>query len=111
MNEARAIAWGDYRDAAGKLNPEGKDLFDELKGKGLEKGVFPLSDIRLYECPLSYITDETWEIVRLVYLVEDSGHLLHAGGLGDQPTWLAEAMEIHKIEQSAESKRPNARKS
>jgi len=60
--------------------------------------VHSLDDIRLYECPLTYITPETWEMVRLAYLAENTGHLLHEGGLGDQPAWLIEAIEICKAE-------------
>jgi len=33
-------------------------------------------------------------MVRLAYLVENTGQLLHEGGLGDQPAWLIEAIEI-----------------
>lgn len=58
----------------------------------------PLGDIRLYECPLSYITAETWEIIRTVYLVEDSKQLFFPGGWADQPYWLFEAVRIYKSE-------------
>ena len=33
--------------------------------------------------------------------MKDSGHLLYAGGLADQPYWLIEAWEIYKIETAA----------
>jgi len=69
----------------------------ELNEKNAQK-VFSLGDIRLYECPLSYITEETAEIMRLVYLIDASGHLLHQGGWADQPCWLVEAYEIYKAE-------------
>ncbi len=73
----------------------------ELKEKGAKK-VFSLGDIRLYECPLSYLTAETGSIMRLVYLVEDTKILLHAGGWGGQPHWLVEGYEIFRAEQSRE---------
>ena len=68
-----------------------------LKEKGAQK-VFYFNGIRFYECPLTYITTDTWEIIRLVYLIDDSKILLHAGGWGDQPAWLVEAVELYKIE-------------
>lgn len=37
-------------------------------------------------------------------MVEDSGHLLHAGGWGDQPAWLVEAIEINKQEAALRKK-------
>ncbi len=60
--------------------------------------VFSLGDIRLYECPVSYISYETVEMMRLVYLIDDSGSLLHGGGWGDQPAWLIEAVEVFRTE-------------
>lgn len=69
----------------------------ELKEKGAKK-VISLGDMRLYECPLSYITSETWEIVSLVYLIEDTKRLLHQGEWGDQPYWLVDVVRIYKSE-------------
>jgi len=74
-----------------------EEIKEELKEKGAEK-VFSLGDIRLYECPLTYIEGETWEVIRLGYLIEDTKVLLYGGGWGDQPTWLVEAFEIFKSE-------------
>lgn len=54
--------------------------------------------IRLYECPLSCFDDETIEIIRLCYLIDDTKQLLHPGGWGAQPAWLLEAYEILKLE-------------
>ena len=76
----------------------------ELKEKGAEK-VFSLGDIRLYECPLTYIEAETWEIIRLCYLIEDTHVLLFGGGWGDQPVWLVETYGIYKSESATEIKR------
>ena len=70
---------------------------EELVRKGAGK-VFTLGAMRLYECPLSYLTDETIEVLRVVYLMEDSGHLLFGGAWADQPAWLAQAYEIFKLE-------------
>ncbi len=69
----------------------------EHREKGAKK-VISLGDLRLYECPLSYITSETWEIVSLVYLVNDTRRLLYQGEWGDQPYWLVEAVRIYKVE-------------
>lgn len=74
-------------------------VISEHAEKGARK-VFSLGDIRLYECPLSYITEETSELIRLVSLVDASGHLLHDGGLGGQPFWLIEAYEIYRNERT-----------
>jgi len=73
------------------------EVKDEIKEKGADK-VFTSGKIRLYECPLSYITTDTRDLMRLCYLVEDSKSLLYAGGWGDQPMWFVEAFEIFKIE-------------
>lgn len=62
------------------------------------KKVFSFGNIRLYECPLSFITPDTTDIVSLIFLIVDSQHLLHAGGWGDQPAWLVEAYQIYKAE-------------
>jgi len=69
----------------------------ELKDKGAKK-VISLGGIRLYECPLTFITPDTWEMMRLAYMVEDSKRLLHEGEWGMQPYWLIEAVEIYKAE-------------
>ena len=66
--------------------------------------VFSLGDIRLYECPVSYISSDTVEIMRLVFLVDDRGSLLYGGGWGDQPAWLVEAVEIFRMENVRRSK-------
>ncbi len=60
--------------------------------------MFQLGDIRLYECPLSWITDETWELCRLLYLAQDTGVLYAAGGWADQPRWFLEAYELMRLE-------------
>ena len=76
---------------------------DELKIKKAAK-VWGLRDIRLYECPLSYMTAETHEIIAQVYRTEDGKRLLFQGEWADQPHWLVEAVDIYKIELSAERK-------
>lgn len=70
---------------------------EEIVRKGASK-VFTLGSMRLYECPLSYLTDETIEVIRGVYLMDNSGHLLYGGGWADQPAWLVQAYEIFKHE-------------
>lgn len=60
--------------------------------------VFSLGDIRLYECPVSYISRDTVEVMRLVYLIDDSKSLLYGGGWGSQPAWLVEALEVFRME-------------
>lgn len=74
---------------------------DEIKFDIRKKGakrVVSIGAIRLYECPLSYITAETREMMNLVFLVDDTGHLLHQGGWAEQPAWLVEAYQIYRVE-------------
>lgn len=69
----------------------------DLRNTGAQK-IISLGDVRFYECPLSYITSETWELIRLVYMIDDTKQMLFDGGLSQQPFWLIEAIEIHKAE-------------
>ena len=62
--------------------------------------VFTVGDIRLYTCPLSFINSDTIDLIRTSALVDSTGHLLHPGGLGNQPTWLIEGLEIYKLEKA-----------
>ena len=75
------------------------DITLELREKGAQK-VFGLGDIRLYECPLSYLTEDTHCLMRLVFLIEETGCLYYAGGWAEQPYWLVEAFEMYKAERS-----------
>lgn len=81
---------------------------DELGEKRAAK-VFSLGGLRLYECPLSYITLETAAVVRLVYLLDSTGHLLFTGGWAMQPYWLVEAYEIFKCESARAKEKENGR--
>ena len=75
---------------------------EELKEKKAGK-VHGLGDMRFYECPLSCITPDTREMMRLCFMVVDTGRLLHPGEWGAQPAWLVEAYEIHKAEAARQS--------
>ncbi|MCC6502315.1 MAG: hypothetical protein IT362_04155 [Deltaproteobacteria bacterium] len=59
-----------------------------------------LGNLRLYECPLSYITEETFEMMRIVFMMESSGRPYLGGGLADQPCWAVEAFEIYQFERT-----------
>lgn len=61
--------------------------------------VFSLGSIRLYECPLTYLTAETSEVMRMVSLADSSGNLPFDGGWTAQPMWFVEAYEIFRREQ------------
>lgn len=76
----------------------------EIKTQNLKK-VFSLGDIRLYECPLTYITEETRNIQRIVYKLGESGPLYYDGGWANQPYWLWEAVEIYRLETLREIER------
>jgi len=86
-------------DAAKAVFRYTEGVAEELKAKGAPK-VFSLRGLRLYECPLSFITWETREIVRAVYLME-GGRMFFSGGWGDQSAWLVEAFEIFRAENAA----------
>ena len=74
-----------------------EEVKEELREKEAQK-VFSLGDVRLYECPLSYITEETQELMRLCFLIDETKQLLYGGGWGGQPVWLVEAFEVYKVE-------------
>ncbi|MFQ5736739.1 MAG: hypothetical protein ACE5GY_07735 [Thermodesulfobacteriota bacterium] len=77
---------------------------EEHKEKKAAK-VVTLGDLRLYECPQSYLSEETSEIMRLVFLIDESGCLYYDGGWADQPCWLVEAFEIYRVERARYRKR------
>lgn len=54
--------------------------------------------MRLFECPISWITKETSQVLEVVTLAVDSGYLLFSGGWGKQPYWFVEAYQIYKEE-------------
>ncbi len=84
-------------EAARAVDSYSDVIVAELKDKSANK-VFRLGDIRLYECPLSYINVESVEVIRLVSLADGSSTLLLAGGWAAQPTWFVEAYELYKTE-------------
>ncbi|MFQ5442705.1 MAG: hypothetical protein ACE5EB_08295 [Thermodesulfobacteriota bacterium] len=50
---------------------------------------------------------ESWEVIRLVYLIESTGQLLFEGGWGCQPFWLVEAYERYRVESFKRLKEKN----
>jgi len=73
------------------------DYTDEVKAELLSmqaQKVFTLGDLRLYECPLSFITEETREVIQMVFLMDSTKRLLFTGEWGDQPAWLVEVYGI-----------------
>lgn len=81
-----------------------EDVVGEHRAKGARK-VLTLGSLRLYECPLSYISEESRELVRMVFLSEAARALLRRGGLGEQPYWFIEALETGGIERAAHLQR------
>lgn len=75
------------------------EISEEIKASGSVK-VISLGDLRLYECPLSYISEETFRVMRAVFMMESSGRLYFVGGLADQPCWAVEAFEIYQSERA-----------
>lgn len=76
------------------------DITDEHRIKSAQK-VLSLGDIRFYECPLSYISADSRELIRMVFLSEATGALPCRDGLGQQPYWFIEAVEIGGFERAA----------
>lgn len=74
-------------------------ISEEIKARGSAK-VISLGDLRLYECPLSYVSEETFSVMRAVFMIESSGRLYFDGGLADQPCWAVEALEIYQSERA-----------
>ncbi|MBI5586818.1 MAG: hypothetical protein HY889_00450 [Deltaproteobacteria bacterium] len=70
---------------------------EELQRKGAQK-VLGLGNLRLYECPVSYLSEETAELMKVVFLIDSTGQLLFEGAWADQPFWLVEAYEIYGTE-------------
>lgn len=71
----------------------------EIASRNCSK-VVSLGDLRLYECPLSYITEETFEMMKAVFLIESAGWPYLDGGLAGQPCWAVEAFEIYQFERA-----------
>lgn len=76
-----------------------RDLQDKLPTK---KGKFPratwkLPDFKLYECPLTWITKDTYKILELLFLEENPTRIFPGTWL-DQPKWWIEAIQIYKTE-------------
>jgi hypothetical protein len=93
-NCANRLGLGDGARAVEKYTDE---VIAEHREKGARK-VFSLGGLRLYECPLTYLTDETAIITRAVFITEASGHLPLAGGWAEQPAWFVGAVEAYKTE-------------
>jgi hypothetical protein len=82
----------------GQLDVSKEDLAfldKETKVKVLENGK---DIIRLYECPLTYITKETSQLIGILYMYEDTKQFMYSGGIADQPHWFIEAIDIFKQE-------------
>lgn len=92
---------------------EGKTAPDlelrQIKKTGVSK-VWKLGPVRLYECPLSWIKQQTHTIIDTLFSVADSPALLFDGGWMRQPNWFVEAWKIFKDVQHDQMKRQNGRK-
>lgn len=71
---------------------------EEIKAKKARK-VKSLGDkLRLYECPLTFTTDTSRDLIDLVFLTNESGRLPFRGEWTDQPFWFVEAFMLYKKE-------------
>lgn len=75
------------------------DINQDLAEKK-QKKVWNLGDIRLYECPISWITNETNIIIDQLFLVAEGQGLLFPGTWLEQPNWFVEAWNIYKSERN-----------
>ncbi len=82
----------------GEYDDEQKKRIGAYLENNNAKKVFMLGDIRLYECPLTWISEETYHMLRAVYLAKDSSVLYNAGGWADQPEWFIDAYELQRTE-------------
>ncbi len=86
-------------DAARAVDSYDALINGELAAKKCAK-VVSLGDLRLYECPLSYVSEESFAVMKCVFMIESSGRLYYEGGLADQPCWAIEAFEIYQSERA-----------
>ncbi len=71
--------------------------YEEIEKSGQRK-VWPLGTIRLYECPVTWITQESIDMMDACFMISNSSSLLFPGAWSDQPMWLWEAFKIYKTE-------------
>lgn len=83
-----------------------EDDKDEIREKGARK-VWTLRDadpgatLRLYECPLTFMSQESKDLIDLIYLTTESKILPFPGNCwNDQPAWFVEAFILYKQELS-----------
>lgn len=85
------VIWKEYDEG------ERKRIAQAFKKAGANK-VINLGDIRLYECPLTWVTEESWDICRMLYLAQDTHVLYAGGGWANQPVWFMQAFELFRAE-------------
>lgn len=77
-------------------------LRDEWKEWPTIKHVEKWGDLKLFECPLTVITSQTWEILRIVNSTvnSDGDIVLPYEGLTyvEQPAWYKQAVEVVRRE-------------
>jgi hypothetical protein len=74
------------------------DLKSKLPHKGkFPAAVFKLGNIKLYECPLTWISKDTSKIMKMLFL-EDNPPLIFPGTWLDQPQWYMESIHIYRNE-------------
>jgi hypothetical protein len=77
-------------------------IAQDLKSKLPHTGPFPpkvwsITDLYFYECPKTWITNETMQLIDLLYL-EDTPTKIFPGTWLDQPKWWLEVIKIFKHE-------------
>ena len=93
------LNWRGLSEEARAVQSYTASITEEHSVKEASKVSVSLGDIRMYECPLSYMSADTIQLLQLLALIEQTGSLLYDGGIAAQPYWLMEAIMIGKEEQ------------
>jgi hypothetical protein len=81
-----------------------RDILDKFETKKFPKTVWKMDGLKLYECPLSWITQDTMILMEYLFLEENPIDLF-PGGRTRQPKWWLEAIKTLKNERANNIKR------
>lgn len=71
---------------------------DDYKSIKDETKIWTIGLTRLYECPLTWFTDDSLRLYDISYLINNSGQLLFNGSWSEQPAWVWQAYLIYQQE-------------
>lgn len=96
----------DLRNCGNRLNlkePAVTNYTPDIQRSNKEKKadkVLNLGDIRLYECPVTYISKDTTLMIENLSLMVESPALLYSGAWMDQPNWVVQSWIVYKREKA-----------